>query len=382
MAGGKQDKSRARLALVDEILEQAFFCPLHVNDWLGFSFGQPSLMSLEDDELLDVFVRAAIASEIIHPELAEGRLPLAWLASIGEPRPVLAQVLASLRHDRPLLFHRVLFSLPSLGEEGAGPDDFELMEDFLQKALEGGLDLSGEAGSELEVVRHRALKAAGQDPDRPDPRLAQLARQILAREEAALCRSETDLRLWMRLGDGLAGVEPALAPAVMAEAWALFCGAVTGARPDIDILGLWLPQLALDAQELALYAPVDRRAAHVIEAVCPYCSAQARLRLGEKVERLSGCEHLIYVGTSDEVHLLEVLGHFELGADFKALLASYYQSPADLDLYSTIINDLYEMIQGQGRLETRPVGCATAPQAFYNLRAYFAGPPHPESTRH
>jgi hypothetical protein len=88
------------------------------------------------------------------------------------------------------------------------------------------------------------------------------------------------------------------------------------------------------------------------------------------------------VGTSDEVHLLEVLGHFDLGADFKALLASYYQSPADLDLYSTIVNDLYEMIQAQGRLETRPVQCASAPQAFYNLRAYFAGPPQPGSTRH
>jgi hypothetical protein len=378
----KLAKIEARLALIDEILEQAFFCPLHVNDWLGFAFGQPALMSLEEEELLDIFVRAAIATETIHPELTEGRLPLAWLGSLDDPRPVLAQVLASLRHDRPLLFHRVLFSLPGLGREGAGPEDFELIEDFLQKALEGGLDLSGEAGAELELIRRRALKAAGQDPERLDPRLTGLARQVLAKEEAQVCRNEADLRLWLRLGSGLEGVDEALAPAVLVEAWALFCGAVTGARPDLDILGLWLPQLGLDAQELALYAPVERGAGHVIEAVCPYCTGQARLRLGEEVKQLSGCPHLIYVGTGDEVHLLEVLGSFDLGADFKALLASYYQSPADLDLYSTIINDLYEMIQDQGRLETRPVGCATAPHAFYNLRAYFAGPPQPESTRH
>jgi hypothetical protein len=378
----KRDKLQARLGLVDEILEQAFFCPLHVNDWLGFAFGQPALMSLEDEEFLDIFVRSAIATETIHPELTEGRLPLAWLSALEDPRAVLAQVLASLRHDRPLLFHRLLFSLPGLGQEGAGPEDFEFMEDFLQKALEGGLDLRGEAGEELDLIRRRALRAAGQDPERPDPRLAELARQVLAKEEAVLCRNDTDLRLWLRLGPGLAGVDQALAPAVMVEAWALFCGAVTGARPDLDILGLWLPQLGLDAQELALFAPAERRAAHVIEATCPYCAAQARLRLGEEVKQLAGCPHLIYVGTSDEVHLLEVLGHFDLGADFKALLASYYQSPADLDLYSTIVNDLYEMLQAQGRLETRLVECASAPQAFYNLRAYFAGPPQPESTRH
>lgn len=378
----KSDKLQARLGLVDEILEQAFFCPLHVNDWLGFAFGQPALMSLEDEELLDIFVRSAIASQTIHPEATEGRLPLAWLGSLEDPRPVLAQVLASLRHDRPLLFHRLLFSLPGLGREGVGPEDFELMEDFLQKALEGGLDLAGEAGEELEIIRRRALQAAGQDPDRPDPRPAELARRVLAKEEAVLCRNEADLRLWMRLGTGLAGVDQALAPAVMVEAWVLFCGAVTGARPDLDVLGLWLPQLGLDTQELALFAPADRRAGHVIEAACPYCAAQSRLRLGEKVDQLSGCEHLVYVGTSDEVHLLEVLGNFDLGADFKALLASYYQSPADLDLYSTIVNDLYEMIQAQGRLETRPVQCASAPQAFYNLRAYFAGPPQSGSTRH
>jgi hypothetical protein len=101
-----RDKLGANLGLVDEMLEQAFFCPLHVNDWLGVALGQPALMSLEDDELLDLFVRSAIASprsSILSYPRAACPWPLAGLA-LPAPWLVLVQVLASLRHDRPLLF--------------------------------------------------------------------------------------------------------------------------------------------------------------------------------------------------------------------------------------------------------------------------------------
>jgi hypothetical protein len=106
------------------------------------------------------------------------------------------------------------------------------------------------------------------------------------------------------------------------------------------------------------------------------------VRLGAKIEPVKTCDHLLYLGTSDEVHLLEVVNRFDLGDDFRALLASYYQSAGDLDLFATIINDLFEMLTDQGRLDLAPVTCPTAPKAFYNLRAYFAGPPPSEDTRH
>jgi hypothetical protein len=372
----------ARLALVDGILEGAFFSPLHAHDWLAFCFGQPTLLGLEEEEVKDLFVRAALAAETIYPELVEGRTPLAWLWGMEDPRPVLAQVLVSLRLDRPLLFHRTLFSLPAVAQGTINPDDFELAEDFLTQALGEGMELAQAAAEELETLSRRAWQAAGQDPQAPDPRLAGLADRVMAEALAQGLESDPELRLWLASGPGLAGVAAELAPAVMVEVWRRWVGAVSGARPDLGLLERLLPFLALSAEDLALYVPVDPHAGHVIAAHCPYCSAQASVRLGEQVERLSKCPHLVYMGTSDEVHLLEVLGNFDLGADMKALLASYYQSPGDLELYSTIVNDLYEMLRHQGRLEARPVESQSAPRAFYNLRAYFAGPPSQGPTRH
>lgn len=376
------DSLEAKLALVDGILEGAFFSPLHLHDWLAFCCGQPALLGLERDEMHDLFLRAAMTCQTIYPELVEGRSPLAWLWAMDDPRPVLAQVLVSLRHDRPLLFHRVLFALPAVAQGQANPDDFELAEDFLAQALGEGLDLGQAAAEELETISRRALQAAGQDPDRPDPRLAGLADQALEQALAQELSSDHGLRLWLTTGPGLAGVEARLAPAVLVEAWRRWVGAISGARPDLGLLERWMPLLGLSEADLALYAPVDPQAGHVIAAQCPYCGARASLRLGAKVEQLSGCPHLVYMGTGDEVHLLEVLAHFDLGADFKALLASYYQSPADLELYGTIVNDLYEMLTHQGRLRTVAVHSESAAEAFYNLRAYFAGPPAPGPTHH
>lgn len=377
-----QEKLASRLSLVDGILEGAFFSPLHVHDWVGFCFGHPSLLGLEEEEMTDLFLRSALAAQTIYPEIIEGRAPLAWLWSLPEARPVLAHVLASLRADRPLLFHRLIFSLPAVSGGQVNPDDFELAEDFLQQALGEGLDLRQGAASELDTLRSRALQAAGQDPQRPNPSLAVLAQALLDRPEALEMRSEAELRMWLLVGDGLEGLDPDLAPGVMVEAWTRWVGAVTGARPDLSLLSRWLPILGLDANELLLYAPVERTQRHVISATCPFCAARISLALGSAIEQLGSCPHLLYVGTSDEVHLLEVVGRFDLGADFRALLASYYQSPADLDLFATIVNDLYEMLREQGRLEVTPVQCSSAPKAFYNLRAYFAGPARQEDTRH
>ena len=69
------DSLEARLALVDGILEGAFFSPLHLHDWLAFCCGQPALLGLEQDEMQDLFLRAAIACQTIYPELVEGRSP-------------------------------------------------------------------------------------------------------------------------------------------------------------------------------------------------------------------------------------------------------------------------------------------------------------------
>ncbi|CAO0822855.1 conserved hypothetical protein [Desulfarculales bacterium] len=372
----------SRLALIDGILEGAFFSPLHAHDWLAFRMGQPSLLGLEEEEIKDLFLRAALAAKTIYPELVEGRSPLAWLWALDDPRPVLAQVLASLRLDRPLLFHRTLFSLPSVAQGQVNPKDFELAEDFLSQALDEDLELSQAAAEELQTLFRRAMKAAGQNADAPDPRVECLADQVLQKSLVQGLENDPKLRSWLAEGPGLEGVPEELAPAVMVEAWCRWVGAVSGARPNLELLEGLLPFLAVSTENLALYAPVDAHAGHVLTAPCPFCSARASLRLGAQVERLSGCRHLIYVGTDDEVHLLEVLGHFDLGADFKALLTSYYQSPSDLELYSTIINDLYEMLRHQGHLDARPVESETAPRAFYNLRAYFAAPPSQRPTRH
>lgn len=372
----------SRLALVEGVLDGAFFSPLHRNDWLACCLGEPALMGLEEGEAFDLFVRAAIVAETVYPELAEGRAPLAWLWAAPDPTPVLAHALASLKDDRPYLFHRVLWSLPAVQEDRVDPEKYEVMEDFIAAALEGGPEFRESMAEELDTVRRRALAAAGQDPDAPDPRLAGLTRQALAAAPAENLVSDLQLRLWMALGGGLDFAPEELRPAVMVAAWSAWVGAVIGAEPGLELFGRLLPGLALDAQELALHAPPDAKAGHVISAACPFCNTVNRLRLGKKVKELARCPHLVYMGSDDELHLWQALQGFELGADFKELMASYLQSRADLELFATLVNDLYEMLAHQGRLEARPVDCESAPRAFYYLRAYFAGQPADLATRH
>jgi hypothetical protein len=253
------------------------------------------------------------------------------------------------------------------------------MEDFLAQALamDAG-DFRQAAAGELAAVCNRCLAAAGFSPPESAPDCAGQARDILARPQAAELGSDAEIRLWLALGDGLEGVDPEAAPAVMVEVWRRWAGAVIGARSDMDLMARLHPNLALSASELALYAPPAPQSGEVINAVCPYCNAQAVVKLGKQVQKLAGCEHLAYLSPCDEAHLMEVLAHFELGRDFSDLMNSYYQSPPDLNLFAVIVNDLYEMFLGQGRLMVTPVSCQSNPRGYYNLRAFFAGPPPEE----
>ncbi|MCA1906692.1 MAG: hypothetical protein LDL11_08920, partial [Desulfarculus sp.] len=168
----------------------------------------------------------------------------------------------------------------------------------------------------------------------------------------------------------------------LVEAWTAWAGAVTGARPDLGLLARLSPRLGLDASGLALHAPPPPQGGQVIEAACPFCQTVNRLRLGRQIKELKRCPHLAYVGSDDELHLWQVVQNFEIGRDFVELMASYLQSRSDLELFSTLVNDLYEMLVHQGRLESAPIRCESAPQGFYFLRAYFAGQPDDEATRH
>ena len=156
-----------------------------------------------------------------------------------------------------------------------------------------------------------------------------------------------------------------------------------GTRPDLDILGRLHPELNISSEQLCpIRAPQPPGRAYHHGGMPPFARKGPASGWATISRRLSGCPHLVFVGTNDEVHLQQVLRHFDLGKDFDELLTSYYQSPGDLDLFATIVNDLYEMFISQGRLESRPVECETAAQGFYYLLAYFAGPPPEQDTRH
>ncbi|MCB2225742.1 MAG: hypothetical protein KQH53_03610 [Desulfarculaceae bacterium] len=376
-----REKLYGDLALVRGILETAFFSPLRALDWPAFCFDQAGLLGMEDEEVFDLTVRASLAAETMHPSESQGRDPLAWLWALPEPGPVLAHALASMRADRPFLFHRVLYSLGPVREGAIDPGDYELVEDYMAAALAGGPQMRAAAGQELNTLTRRALQAAGQDPESPDPALAELAAQVLARPQATGAHSDAELLTWLTLGDALEGVPGELAPAVAALAWSRWCAAIMGEPVDLELLGRLHPEVTFSPSELALYVPQEPGGGQIIHSQCPFCSEDNQLRLGKEVSEINRCPHLIYVGTSDEAHLLTVLENYELGSDFLALLDSYYQSPSDFELFATIVDDLYEMLSAQGRLGSAPV---TSPdtKGLYYLKAFFAGPPPQEEHLH
>ncbi|BEQ16751.1 hypothetical protein [Desulfoferula mesophila] len=368
-----EEKLPRQLALVRGILDGAFFSPLRSLDWPAFCFDQPGLLGLEEEEAFDLYVRGSLAAETIYPELCEGREPLAWIWSMPEPGPVLAHALANLRSDRPFLFHRLIYSLAPVKQGELSPESFELVEDYLAAALGEGSGLREAAADEVATLTRRALMAAGQTGEEPDPLLAEAAAKVLAQARAAEVMSDAELLTWLTLGGGLEGVDPEMAPAVCALAWSGWCGAVVGAPPDLALLTRLRPSLVLSPSELALHTPQLAGAGQVITARCPYCQTDNTLVLGKEVAERVRCPHLIYVGTSDEAHLLRAVQGFDLGQDFLNLLESYYQSPSDFELFATIVDDLYEMLCSQGRLAAAPVS-SEGTQGFYYLKAFFAGP--------
>ncbi|MCF8033839.1 MAG: hypothetical protein K9K66_17485 [Desulfarculaceae bacterium] len=376
-----REKLYGELSLVRGILEGAIFSPLRALDWPAFCFDQPGLLGLEEEEVFDLTVRASLAAETMHPSESQGRDPLAWLWALPEPGPVLAHAMASMRADRPFLFHRVLYSLGPVREGAIDPEDFELVEDYLAAALAGGPQMRSAAGQELGTLTRRALSAAGQDPDQPDPSLAELAAQVLARPQAAEAHSDAELLTWLTLGDALEGIPVELAPAVAALVWSRWCAALIGEPADLELLARLQPEVSLSPSELALYVPQEPGSGQMIHAVCPFCSEDNQLRLGKEVSEINRCPHLIYVGTSDEAHLLKVLENYELGPDFMTLLESYYQSPADFELFATLVDDLYEMLCAQDRLGAAPV-TSSETKGLYYLKAFFAGPPPQDESLH
>ena len=370
-----------KTALIQGILESAFFSPLSKGDLLAFKFGLSGLLGLEDDELFDLFVRSAMVAETVHPESAPGRDPLAWVLGLTDTAPVMAQVIASLVSDRPLLFHRVLYALPAVVRQELNPDDFELMEDFLQKALEQGGGLGETAREEASTLVARAFRAAGAEDEIAGPEAREKASELLSAPEAAVFTTDAELIMWLAMGGGLDNIPEELRPEVMVEVWRRWTSAVLGDTNDLALTALLYPTLALTADGLGLYAPPGPEETHLVSAQCPFCGQLSNIRVTPSPRKIAGCDHLAYVGTTDEVHLLEVVGRFDLGEDFRALLASYYDSPADHHLFANIVNDLFEMLSQQGRLHMTPLTCQTAPKAFYNLRAFFAGPrPETEQT--
>ncbi len=370
-----------QVALLEGVLTGAFFSPLHLTDLFGFFWGQEGLLGLEREEVFDLFVRGAIAAETIDPEGAEGRDPLAWLLGIEEPSAVGAHALASLRHDRPFLFHRLLYFLPAVREGRLDPDEFELVEDFLKQAMRDNLELRLAAETEIAGVRASGFIISGMEQDDPPPEVIQAAEHILATVDPAHGGTDVDLVLWMSRENGLGDLPSELAGPVMVEVWSRWVGAVVGSRPDLDLLRRLMPELDLTADQLAQYVPPEM-AGHVIGAQCPYCGTRVALELGETVAARNECPHLVFVGTSDELHLMQALRRADLGSDFVELMTSYYHSPPDLDLFSQIANDLFEMLSQQGRVRTAPIECPTAGQGFYFLKAYFAEAGDPQATRH
>jgi hypothetical protein len=357
-------KIEQQLHRVNAVLDEAFFAPLYCHDWLGFYFNQPFLLGLAPDELKDLFIRCALADGLLHPDR---RLPpLAGLLETEDPAPLLAQALASLKDERPFLFHRVLCQLPALQEGGLDPADFPDLESLLEESLAPGLRLGPDCKREIKNLRARAASAL--EPA-DTGKIKQAAARLLKSPALADIQNDSQLRLWLSRGSGSQEVEPALLPQVLLEVWAAWAGAITGAKPDREIILACCPDLRLD---LTNCLPPKPGRPLELTAACPYCQESNLVKISEKkINTHRRCPHLVFIGSSDPLHLLRalLLAGAEIGEDALALLDSYYNSPSDHGMFATFICDLYQRLLNQERIKENELSKTSSGQPWASLRA-------------
>ena len=360
------------LRQINQILEKAFFAPLQATDWLGFHFNQPFLLGLNQDELSDIFARCVLAEQRLR---SRSKIkPLAALLSSQAPAQVLAHALGSLKDDRPFLFHRSLTSLASRWSGQLNPDDHNSLEAMLEQALQSRLELAAGAEQEIEGLCRQAM-----DLIQPQPaaKIKKYVKQLLQSEQLFDIKNENQLRLWLSAGSGGQRVEETCLPQVLIETWAAWCGAITGARPNAELLLRCQPDLALPSEFLENYLPLQADSQTSLSADCPFCQAHNLIKVGQdKIEASQRCPHLIFIGTNDPMHLLRalLLVPASIGEDILQLLDSYYQSAGDQSLFANIVSDLYQMLVNRGRLEEAPVSGQPHGSALASLRAYFVQP--------
>jgi hypothetical protein len=366
-------KSEQQLHQVNGVLEKAFFLPLYFNDWLGFHFNLPFLFGLAPDELQDLFIRCALADKRLNPD--KKLPPLARLLLSEDPAGLLAQALASLKEERPFLLHRILNQLPALTEGELNPDEFEDLESLLEEALPAGPGLSRSAKQEIKTLRGQAsalLEPANSQKIRKE------VTRLLSSPALADIQNESQLRLWLSSGSGAIGLDPDLLPQVLIEVWSAWTGAVTGAKPDMDLMIACRPSLRISDDMLENYLPPVPRKRLKLAAACPYCQQANTIKMDEKkISATRRCPHLIFIGTSDPLHLLRtlILAPAEIGEDVINLLDSYYNSPSDHDIFATFIYDLYQRLLNQERLKEVSVNSMPSGQPYASLLAYFAPAP-------
>ncbi|MDR1397342.1 MAG: hypothetical protein LBJ14_06390 [Desulfarculales bacterium] len=366
------DKTEQILHKINSILSGAFFAPLNFNDWLGFHFNQPFLLSLAPDELKDLFARCALADQRLNPQ--SGLEPLARLIRAEDPVNLLAQALASLKDDRPFLLHRTLSQLPALSEGELDPDDFEDLESMLEEALQAGLGLGHSAGQEIKNLRAQALSML--EPA-DNEKITAETKRLLTSPMLREIQTESQLRLWISSGGGAEGIDQNILPHVLVETWTAWSGAITGADPSPELLCACRPGLRISEDMLNSYLPPAEEDHPHLSATCPYCQGANVIQVDEKqITTAHRCPHLIFIGTNDPLHLLRVLllAPAEMGEDVVNLLDSYYNSPSDHGIFATFICDLYQQMSNQDRLKEAPVSSIPSGQPHASLRAYFTHP--------
>jgi hypothetical protein len=365
-------KTEQILYKINSILDKAFFSPLNFNDWLGFYFNQPFLLTLAPDELKDLFARCALADQRLNPH--SGLEPLARLIQTEDPASLLAQALASLKDDRPFLLHRTLGQLPALSQGELNPDDFEDLESMLEEALQPGLGLGHSAGQEIKNLRTQAMSILEPADDK---KIAIETKRLLTSPMLREIHNESQLRLWISSGSGAEGIDQDILPHVLVEVWAAWSGAVTGASPDLEILCACRPGLRISEEMLTGYLPPAAEDHPRLSATCPYCQGANVIQVDEQqITTTHRCPHLIFIGTNDPMHLLRVLllAPAEMGEDVLNLLDSYYNSPGDHDIFATFICDLYQQLSNQDRLKEEVVSSIPSGRPHASLRAYFTHP--------